>query len=647
MAKTTNTRVTLGELEKIFAQLKRLGDSASVASEETLNLQYKLADLKEGTKEYTDVKDKLKKSQIEEKRLKDEINKETRKQTEMVGDNTQAFKTLIESTREFNIEAKKVSGEYKDMAVAINNNVVQYKETGDILANFTAKAEQASDRLERGDYTDDRAGLAQKKRDEKTVAMSQRGQDTVKALQDLIQQNQQNISKIGTDEFKALSPEEMFDLEQKILNLKKSGVKISKATEKQLLKMLDTQRKQATAQENSNKAINKTMDLTKKVADGFAGVLEQVPLIGGMMGGYVRDKFEEFSGVLRKKVTNQLMQNVAATKGMGKGFKGTIPAIRAMGAALHTATGGLTLFLGLLAAIVVAAVAAFTKIRDTSKELGITLTQSAKLQGTLLKADFLMVGLGQSASAISGELIDAFGTLEKVTTGNIVQIGRLSTRYGASTKDIISIQKQLMDMTGASADASTELIRNIGNLAVKEGVTAGNVIADIAANMATFAEFSTMGAEGLAEAAVQAAKVGASLSTVTTFAEKLLNFEQSISSEFEAQVLTGKSLNLERARELALQGKMGELAEELKSTVGGLGELQSMTVVEKRAISAAIGVSVADLQKISRGEAIEQKKTQESLLQELINVNKKGFAGNQEAFGKGDSSFQNYLNYGT
>jgi hypothetical protein len=71
-----------------------------------------------------------------------------------------------------------------------------------------------------------------------------------------------------------------------------------------------------------------------------------------------------------------------------------------------------------------------------------------------------------------------------------------------------------------------------------------------------------------------------------------------------------------------------------------------MNVVEKRAISAAIGVSVADLQKISRGEAVEQKKTQEDLLSELIEVNKKGFKGNEAAFGKGDSSFNNFMNYG-
>ena len=306
--------------------------------------------------------------------------------------------------------------------------------------------------------------------------------------------------------------------------------------------------------------------------------------------------------------------------------------------------------LATIAAAIIAALGALVGMiaytRNLAKELGVSVNTARKFSGEIFKASAQLAFFGQDAKAISAELVDAFGTTERISQNTIVEIGKAATKLGADTKDIISIQKQLMDMTGASADASMELITNIGRIADAEGVGAGNVIADIASNMATFAEFSTMGAQGLAEAAVQAAKVGSSLANVNTFAEKLIDFETSITAEFEAQVLTGKNLNLERARELALQGKMGELSQELQAQVGGLGDLQSMNVVEKRAISAAIGVSVADLQKISRGEAVEQKKTQEDLLSELIEVNKKGFKGNEAAFGKGDSSFNNFMNYG-
>ena len=44
----------------------------------------------------------------------------------------------------------------------------------------------------------------------------------------------------------------------------------------------------------------------------------------------------------------------------------------------------------------------------------------------------------------------------------------------------------------------------------------------------------------------------------------LLNFEQSINAELEAELLTGKQLNLERARAAALNNDMATLAEELK-----------------------------------------------------------------------------------
>lgn len=637
--------LTVRQLEVLFNSLSKLSDAADKASERTIELQARFAGMEKNDANYDKVKKQLAQSQKKEKELKVDTNKLTRQQNQLVGENTQAFKTLVENTREFNVEAIKLKGEYSSMGKTIEINRGQFNEVSNMVGTFTAQAEKASNRLEEG-FSDKTSGPAAKARTEGRLAAAEVGKDASENLLKVVKANQDNISKIGTDSFEKMDSAD-FEQQRKTINtLRERGVDISKDQVKEMLKILDTQEKEYEAQEKSNKAINGAMKLTQKVADGIADVAAQVPLIGGMLSGFVTDSFNDFSKILRERLRNQLLQSVAFTKAMGQGFKGIIPAVRAFGGALATATGGITLALGLMAALAVAALAAFTAVRDTASELGVSLKASFQLQGTLAKSRLQLIGTGQDASSISGELIEAFGTLEKVTTGNIVQIGKLATKLGASTSDIISIQKQLMDMTGASADSSAELISNIGRLATAEGVGAGNVIADIASNMATFAEFSTMGAQGLAEAAVQAAKVGSSLSNVNAFAEKLIDFETSITNEFEAQVLTGKNLNLEKARELALQGKMGELSQELQAQVGGLGDLQSMNVVEKRAISAAIGVSVADLQKISRGEAIEQKKTQEDLLSELIEVNKKGFKGNEAAFGKGDTSFNNFMNYG-
>lgn len=637
--------LTVRQLEVLFNKLSQLGDAADKASERTIELQARFAGMEKTDKDYAKVKKDLALSQKKEKELKVETNKLTRQQNQLVGENTQAFKTLVENTREFNTEALKLKGEYSSMSKTIEINRGQFGEVNNMIATFGAQAEKASNRLEEG-YSDKTSGPAAKARTEERLAAAEVGKDTAETLAKVVRTNQENINKIGTDSFEKMDAADFENQRRRINNLRAQGVDISQEQVDTMLEILDTQEKEYIAQEKSNTAIDKSMALTQKVADGISEIAGQVPLIGGMLSGFVTDSFNDFSKILRERLRNQLLQSAAFSKAIGQGFRGAIPAVRAFGAALATATGGITLFLGLLAAVAVAAFAAFTAVRDTASELGVSLKASFQLQGALTKARFQLIGTGQDAAEISGELVEAFGTLERVTSANIVQIGRLAMRLGADSKDIITIQKSLADMTGASADASAELIENIGRLATAEGVGAGNVIADIAANMDKFAEFSTSAADGLAQAAIEAAKIGSSLSVVLSIADNLLDFETSITKEFEAQVLTGKNLNLERARELALQGKIGDLTTEIQKQVGDIGEIQTMLRPQKAAIAAAIGISVADLQKIAAGERIEERKTTENLLGELIEVNKKGFAGNQEAFGNGDSSFNNFMNYG-
>ncbi len=117
------------------------------------------------------------------------------------------------------------------------------------------------------------------------------------------------------------------------------------------------------------------------------------------------------------------------------------------------------------------------------------------------------------------------------------------------------------------------------------------------------------GAEGMARAAVEAAKVGANLGSILEAADSLLKFETSITAQFEAQVLTGKMINTERARQLALDGDIAGLTAEIQSIVGGVGDIQSLNVIQRKSVAEAIGISVGDLLKISRGEAVESQKT--------------------------------------
>jgi len=393
---------------------------------------------------------------------------------------------------------------------------------------------------------------------------------------------------------------------------------------------------------NVDEATKKAMEFGETIS----GALGRIPLVGGRIKEAFDNSLKEVGAQLKSNLTKQLQEGNLSIKGMKTAFRATIPAIRAMGGALMTATGGLTLLLGLLAAAAVAVVGLATKARDYAKDQGLAFKQSVALQGSIMKANLLLKGTGQDAGAIAGELIKTFGTLENVNANNIKQIGQLATRFGVATNDLISFQKGFMDLTGASRDAANDAVRAIGKLAQAEGVAAGQVISDIAGSMDKFAEFANAGADALARAAIEARKVGLNLSAVTGAAEKLLDFESSISAEFKAQVLTGKNLNLEEARRAALAGDFEKVTSELQKNVGALGDIQTLGPVEMKSISDALGLSAQEITALSRGEQIEQKKSTENLLGELIEVNKKGFAGNQEAFNAKDSSFGDFMNFG-
>ena len=98
--------------------------------------------------------------------------------------------------------------------------------------------------------------------------------------------------------------------------------------------------------------------------------------------------------------------------------------------------------------------------------------------------------------------------------------------------------------------------------------------------------------EALTQAVLKSQKLGINLSSARDISKSLLNFEESISKELEAELLVGKDLNLERARSLALEGKFADAAEEVFKTVGGINEFERLNVIQQEALAAAAGMTV-------------------------------------------------------
>jgi hypothetical protein len=97
--------------------------------------------------------------------------------------------------------------------------------------------------------------------------------------------------------------------------------------------------------------------------------------------------------------------------------------------------------------------------------------------------------------------------------------------------------------------------------------------------------------EAIAKAVVQAKALGLTLDQIDKIGDSLLNWESSIESELKAELITGRQLNVERARAAALVGDQVTLMSEVASQVGNLSDFQDMNVIAQKSLAEAFGMS--------------------------------------------------------
>jgi len=203
-----------------------------------------------------------------------------------------------------------------------------------------------------------------------------------------------------------------------------------------------------------------------------------------------------------------------------------------------------------------------------SKELGVAGALSADLAktGAILTKRF---GLTNDQAAKLQKLTFATGQdFEKFTEGIIGSV-------------------EAQNALNKTAFSTNEIFQSISNLG--------------AANTVSIGRFKN----GLVDAAIEAKKLGTTLKGIEGIQETLLNFEQSIAAELEAELLTGRQINLERARYYAVTNDLEGLTREIANNVGSLAEFQEMNYFAQ--------VSTAKVYGMQRDQLAEMLMQQEAL----------------------------------
>jgi len=195
------------------------------------------------------------------------------------------------------------------------------------------------------------------------------------------------------------------------------------------------------------------------------------------------------------------------------------------------------------------------------------------------------------------ELGQAFGATRGFTEAQLKDQVLLTKQMGLSVEEAAGLQ-QLSLANGMSADDILKsTVKQTAALAKQTGVQLDNkkVLGEVAKISGQLRLQYKNNPELLAKAVVQTEKLGINLEKAKNIANSLLDFESSISAELEAELLTGKQINLEEARLLALNGKTAEAATEISKQIGTAAEFSNMNVLQQDAYAKALGMSSDEL----------------------------------------------------
>jgi len=236
-------------------------------------------------------------------------------------------------------------------------------------------------------------------------------------------------------------------------------------------------------------------------------------------------------------------------------------------------------------------------------------------------------------SQISGELLIGFTKLTEqagFSADAMTNLTKISQGTGKSleenTAELLG-QAKAFNINNGLALNEKELVEEIANTSAATVLTLGKSSKELVANVAAAKQF------------------GINMQQAENIASSLLNFQSSIESEMEAELLTGKQLNLEQARMLALKGETGKAAAEVLKQVGSSAEFSKMNVMAQESLAKAMGMTREDLAKsLIEREALANIGMEDLSAQEAYNeLKKQGLSDDEIAVQLGNEQLANQL----
>lgn len=441
-------------------------------------------------------------------------------------------------------EAKEINEELSfilDAVSSIGDKLVSsFQDAVDEAGNLNSAADVVSKTIQRGFISDLKKAV---KNTEDLVGLQ------VKANQGLLKSSEVEKMRIKIQQNQA-------QLDAKIQVYKLNGLKLDEKSIKAQQEQNEAQLKSLDSIENANKEFNKTLSFTQVFGKNISEAANRLDKTGTLS--------EILKGNIKDVLTPTRILELAFT------------AIGTAALSANKSVTGLQKQLGISSLKATALRLQLSATSNSANDLRVTTE-------TLIKAQTELNNSYQTAALFNSNIaVGATSALDaQIMSGEAVsQLAGDAARLGVTFDQSLQTQEDAVNAINSQTGAQISLKTVLED----SNKVSGQIRAQLGANP-----------EAIARAVTQAKALGFELEQIAASGEALLNFEQSIEAELQAELLTGKQLNLERARLAALTGDYETLTAEIAANVGDFNEFSSMNVLQQKAIAESVGMTADQL----------------------------------------------------
>lgn len=415
------------------------------------------------------------------------------------------------------------------------------------------------------------------------------------------------------------------DIEEKLANERVGLLDIADEDTKRLaillsiaenLDLLSDIRKRGVEEQNK---INDAIGIT-------GALLDNIDKIGFRAFGGIGINLATFGDELKKakKEVDELGESLALTAA-GEGLsdyekkvqtlEAALPGIRR--AVIKGLVDPLTSLVGLTKVV-----KAFTEINQATSELtrllGKDAVQNINKFGTLtgnLNTNF------KEVYELATQLTQELGVNAAVAFDSKLLIGASELRklLGLTVEEA-GAYAELTQITGGDIeDNISGIVDGVNNFNKlnRNAINHRTIMSDVAKTSKAVALNLGNSTQALAEANATARSMGLELSDLQKIAEGLLDFERTIEAELQAQLISGKQINLAKAAEYAMVDDLAGVGREVMNQEAVREAFATRNVIAQQSIADALNLSREELAKIAFSELRRQQYTDQQIQQSI------------------------------